>query len=376
MTDVNLTSENPPVRVGVVGLGRSGYGIHLNAFRKLTETFAVVAVADPNTARAKETAAEFDCAAYGSIEELLADDNIELVVVASTNLFHAPHAIAALHAGKHVVCEKPFGLTVADVDGMIAARDSATAKAGHPVLLSPFQNRRFEAPFQKVREILNDGKLGKIIHIRMAYHNFSRRWDWQTIKRCGGGQLNNNGPHPIDQALVFFADHGVTDAADIEVISDLRNTLSSGDAEDHVRLTLRTPKFPDAPSIDIEFFATCAYPQDSWLVMGTSGGLKGNGGTIHYRWVDWSQEPPRPVTDVSTPDRSYNQEKLNWQEETVTVGGGGGTPGAAPVGGLAEQFYGNLYAALRHGESLRVQPEEVRHRIAIIEKARQYAGEV
>jgi predicted dehydrogenase len=325
--------------------------------------------------RATETAAEFNCTPYPGIEELLADDNVELVVVASTNLYHAPHAIAALEAGKHVVCEKPFGLTVADVDAMLAARDAATAKAGRTVLLSPFQNRRFEEPFQKVREIINGGKLGQIVHIRMAYHGFSRRWDWQTLKSCGGGQLNNNGPHPIDQALVFYADQGVTDSADIEVFADLRNTLSSGDAEDHVRLTLRAPGSPKAPTIDIEFFATCAYPQDSWLVMGTSGGLKGSGSTLQYRWVDWSQMPPRPVQEKSTPDRSYNQEKLEWQEETLTMGGGGGIPGAAPVGGLADRFYDNLFAALRTGEPLRIQPEEVRHRIAIIEKARKAAGQ-
>ncbi|MES2464239.1 MAG: Gfo/Idh/MocA family oxidoreductase, partial [Armatimonadota bacterium] len=278
MTDLN-TTDKKPVRVGVVGLGRSGYGIHLNAFRKLSENFAVAAVADPDTARAVATAEEFGCPSYSGIDDLIADDNVELVVVASTNRFHAPHAVSALQAGKHVVCEKPFGLTVADVDAMLAARDAASAKAGRPVVLSPFQNRRFEEPFQKVRDVLNNGKLGQIIHIRMAYHGFSRRWDWQTLKSFGGGQLNNNGPHPIDQALVFLADQGVTDSADIDVVADLRNTLSSGDAEDHVRLTLRAPKFPKAPTIDIEFFATCAYPQDSWLVMGTSGGLKGNGNT-------------------------------------------------------------------------------------------------
>ena len=301
-----MDTQTTPVRVGVVGLGRSGYGIHLNAFRKHTDTFLPVAVADIDFDRAQTTAGEFDCPAYASIDELLRNDQIELVVVASTNKFHAPNAITALQAGKHVVCEKPFGLTVADVDAMIAARDAATVKAGRPVLLSPFQNRRFEEPFQKVRQIINEGKLGQIIHIRMAYHGFSRRWDWQTIKGFGGGQLNNNGPHPIDQALLFLADQGVTDSADIDVVSDLRTTLSSGDAEDHVRLTLRAPRFPKAPSIDIEFFPTCAYPQDNWLVMGTSGGLRGSGNTLQYKWVDWSEETPRPVTPVSTPDRSYN----------------------------------------------------------------------
>lgn len=367
-------SDTSPVRVGVLGLGRSGYGIHLNAFRSRPDTFAVAAAADVDTARARETAGEFSCAAYSSVDELLADDSIELVIVASPNRFHAPHAIAALQAGKHVVCEKPFGLTVADVDAMTAARDEATQKAGRPVVLSPFQNRRFERAFQTVREVIAGGKLGQIVHIRMAYHQFARRWDWQTLQSFGGGQLNNNGPHPVDQALVFLADQGVTNPDDIEVWADLRNTLSSGDAEDHVRLTLRVPSRPDAPTIDIEFFAACAYPQDTWLVLGTGGGLKGTNSSLQYRWVDWNAAPPRPVSEIPTPDRSYNKETLAWHEETVPVGDAGGGPGAAPMTGLADQFYNGLFAALRAGEPLLITPEEVRRRIAILEKARLSAG--
>ena len=363
-----------PIRVGVVGLGRSGYGIHLNAFKK-RDDFVVGAVADPDAKRANETAQEFGCTAYATIDELLADDSLELVVVASPNKFHAPHAVQALQAGKHTVCEKPFGLTVSDVNAMIAARDKATEAANRSVVLSPFQNRRFERPFQMVREIIQSGKLGRTVHIRMANHAFTRRWDWQTLRSFGGGQLNNNGPHPIDQSLVFLSDLGVTDPDLIEVWADLRNTLSSGDAEDHVRLTLRVPSRPDTPTIDIEFFATAAYGQEPWFVTGTLGGLKGNNKTLTYKTVDWDKMPPRPVTEQSTPDRSYNREDLEWREETVSIDGEvGGGAGATPAGGLAEQFYNGLFAALRGGAPLVVTPEEVKTRIAVIEKARKSAG--
>ena len=374
MNEPNTDTNTAPVRVGVVGLGRSGYGIHLDAFKKRAD-FIVGAVADPDTARANDTAREFSCTAYSSIDELLADNSLELVVVASPNKYHAPHAVKALQARKHTVCEKPFGLTVSDVDAMIAARDAATEKAGRPVILSPFQNRRFERPFQIVRETINSGKLGQITHIRMANHAFTRRWDWQTLKSFGGGQLNNNGPHPIDQALVFLADKGITDPDEIEVWADLRNTLSSGDAEDHVRLTLRAPSRPDVPTIDIEFFTTAAYGQEPWFVTGTQGGLKGNNKTLTVKTVDWAKMPPRPVSEVSTPDRSYNREDLEWHEETLQIGGEvGGGAGAAPAGGLADQFYDGLFAAVRTGVPLFITPEEVKRRIAIIEKARQSAG--
>ena len=358
-------SDHEPVAVGVVGLGRSGWGIHLKTLKERPEQFRVAAVADPDTGRGEEARAAFGCAAYPAIETLLADAGVELVVVATPNRFHAPHAVAALDAGKHVVCEKPFGLSVADVDAMIAARDKAAARVGRPVLLAPFQNRRFEWSFETVREVLRSGRLGGIVHVRMAYHGFGRRWDWQTLRSWGGGQLNNNGPHPLDQALEFFADFGVTSAADIDVFADLRNTLSSGDAEDHVRLTLRAPRHPDAPAIDIEFTAACPYPQDQWLVMATAGGLRGTGKQLSWKWVDWSAMPPRPADEKPTPDRSYNREELTWQEETAEI--------PADLTGGEARFYDGLYGALRRGEPLLVTPETVRHRIAVIEKARRAA---
>ncbi len=133
-------NELEPVRVGIVGLGRSGWGIHRNAFERNPDSYRVVAVADPDTARAAETAAAAaasGCAAYPTIEALLTDPNVEMVVVASPNVHHAPHVIAALNAGRHVVCEKPFGLSVADVDAMIAARDAAASRARPPRLSGP-----------------------------------------------------------------------------------------------------------------------------------------------------------------------------------------------------------------------------------------------
>jgi predicted dehydrogenase len=68
-------------------------------------------------------------------------------------------------------------------------------------VLAPFQNRRYEPHFNKVKEIVASGKLGQIVQIRMAWHSFGRRWDWQTLREFGGGQLANNGPHLLDQAL-------------------------------------------------------------------------------------------------------------------------------------------------------------------------------
>jgi predicted dehydrogenase len=82
--------------------------------------------------------------------------------------------------------------------------------------------------------------------IRIAWHGFKRRWDWQTLNEFGGGDLSNTGPHVIDHALQLLGE------ADPIVMCDLRNVLSSGDAEDHIKITL---KAPGAPVVDIELTA-------------------------------------------------------------------------------------------------------------------------
>jgi len=362
-----VTSEgSTPVRVGVLGLGRSGWGIHIQALGRMGDRYRVTAVADTDGARCREAADALGATACADLSELLARTDVDLVVVATPNLWHAEHAAAALEAGKHAVCEKPFGLTVAEVDAMLAARERASAAAGRPVVLAPFQNRRYEESFAKVREVIASGVLGKAVHIRMCYHAFGRRWDWQTLRRFGGGQLNNNLPHAIDQALELLADHGVTDPGDIDVWADLRNALSLGDAEDHVRLTLRAPAHPNAPAVDIEFTAACPYPQDQWLVMATAGGLRGTGQELHWKWVDFGALPERAATEQSTPDRSYNREPLEWQEGSHTC--------TDAFGQWPLDFYGDLYRTLREGAPLVIPPEEVRKRIAIIEKARAFAG--
>jgi predicted dehydrogenase len=167
------------IKVGIAGLGRSGWGIHAHTLKDLKDCYHIAAVADIDESRTTEAKAAHGCRAYNDVVELVNDADVDLIVVATPNRFHADHALLALEAGKHVVCEKPFGFTVADVDAMIAAAE----KSG--VVLQPFQQRRYEPDFQKVKEICASGVLGKITFIRTAWHGFKRRWDWQTSRSFG-----------------------------------------------------------------------------------------------------------------------------------------------------------------------------------------------
>jgi scyllo-inositol 2-dehydrogenase (NADP+) len=347
-----------PITVGISGFGRSGCDIHAKAISGMAEHFAVKAVFDPLEERRNNL--PDGARAHDSFEALIADPDVEMIIVASPNKWHASQTRAALEAGKHVLCEKPFGFTTGDVDGMIAA-----AKAANRVL-QPFHQRRYEQDFRKVLEICRSGLLGRITYIRTAWHAFSRRWDWQTLRAYGGGQLYNNAPHPLDHALELFG------PGEPEVWCDMRKSLASGDAEDEVQITLRGE---NAPTIQIELRSTAAFADDRWFVCGTAGGLRGNARELRWKWVDWSAMPERPVDERPTEDRKYNREDLVWKEETWSPGdatdaGGGAAPAQQPV----RELYQGLWAAIREGKPQEITPESARRRVAVLEACYRQRG--
>ena len=342
------------IKVGIIGFGRSGCRIHADAIAKMQDRFTVVAICDELPERRTHEAFP-EAKAYAAAEELIADQNVELVVVATYNYSHVKYAVMALDAGKHVLCEKPFGYTTDDVDAMIEAAERNNR------ILQPFQQRRFEEDAQKVRDICKSGILGEIKYIRISWPSFCRRWDWQTSREFGGGQLYNNGPHLVDHAMEFFGD------TIPNVRANLRNSLSSGDAEDEFNLSLYADGYP---LVEASISATTAFPQDRWLVCGTAGTLRGNTSKLEWKYIDWSKYEERPLTTKPLDNRAYCSEKLefetdSWEPEAVADSGAGATPAPKPVLTL----YNSLYESIRNGKPQLITPRDIRRRIAVMQAA-------
>ncbi|HLZ07911.1 MAG TPA: Gfo/Idh/MocA family oxidoreductase, partial [Chloroflexota bacterium] len=100
------------VRVGIAGLGRSGWNIHVTTLEQLPEQFRVVAVCDVDPARRSEAETRLSCRSYAEFGELVRDREIDLVVVAGPSHLHSRQAIHALRAGKDVLVEKPFATSL------------------------------------------------------------------------------------------------------------------------------------------------------------------------------------------------------------------------------------------------------------------------
>jgi len=126
---VNVSNRNPrmqTVRIGIIGLGRMGAN-HLSAWTR-TSGVEVIAVADPDPTRAAVMLAQNgaqDVTLHSEWSELLARDDIDAVSVVCPSSLHAEVSIAALEAGKHVLCEKPLAPSVEDAKAMVAAADAA-----------------------------------------------------------------------------------------------------------------------------------------------------------------------------------------------------------------------------------------------------------
>lgn len=336
------------ISVGIAGLGRSGYGIHTRTLHDMTDRYTIAGVFDADATRARDVASELGGIAYSSIEELLTSPGVELVVVATPNAFHEEHAAAALAAGKHVVCEKPMAT---DLSG--AERLAETVRMSDQVF-AVFQNRRFQPDFMKVKEVVDSGVLGDIRLVNIRWNDFSMRWDWQTLKKNGGGNLNNTGPHVLDHALQLFGD-GEPD----EVFADLGCMLTSGDAEDHVKIVI---KGTGRPVVDIEISSGVVFGGDRWTVSGTRGGLRGSVNELWWKSIDPGFTPPA-VEDTPTPDRSYNRLPLEFTEEHWEK--------PADLPSPATQFYGRLAEAIRDGAEFPVTIEEVMQQMRLISRAKE-----
>ena len=338
------------IRIGIAGLGRSGWNIHGLIMGELADLYNVVAVADADAERREEANAKFGCAMYETYDEFLCSEQIELVVVALPSFLHADATIAALETGKHVVCEKPMAASLADADRMIAA---AHRSAG---ILSIFQNRRYAPDYLTVRRVIDSGLLGRIVQINMTGSGFSRRWDWQTLKQFGGGSLNNTAVHYLDQAVELFG------GGQPDVFCHMERAHTLGDAEDHVKVILHGNS---GPLIDVEISSACAYPAESWRVFGTQGGLVGSTSSLRWKWFDPATLPERAVDTHPTPDRSYNRESYDWQEDCWDI--------SAYDGPGQNGYYIDLFDTIRHGEPLAVTPESVRKVMLVLEECHRLA---
>ena len=344
-----------PIRVGVLGQGRSGYSIHTRWFESSPRKYRIAAISDLLPERRRHAEERFGCDTYRDYRDLLARDDIDLVVNSLPSHLHPPVTIEALQAGHHVVCEKPAAWNVAQFDAMVAASRKARR------VLVPFQQSRYRALFRKTLEVIDSGVLGRIVQVRIVANGFSRRWDWQTLQEFRGGNLLNTGPHFVDWAVCLL---GFKKPDSVFCAMDCATTF--GDANDYAKVVL---KKKGAPVIDLEISSCDAFPGDMITVHGTLGGLSGGGGGLRWRYYNEKQAPKQKLIRTPLPDQAYCRENLKLTEKSWA-------PSKAQADAftwMSRQFYDRLYKVLREGAKPEITLPQVRVQMAVMEECHRQA---
>lgn len=236
---MRLEYQRPPVRVAVVGLGRSFFSSHYPVFKAHPALFKVVAACDILKERRDMIAGDFpDCRMFRRFSDMLDERDIDLVDIATCSSDHVNHALMSLEKGCWTLLESPMALTLDDAQLL---RGAAT-KAKNRLLV--LQRGLFAPDFLLAKSMMGDPRLGEIYQVCIRREDFIRRDDWQTVKRLGGGAAYYAMTDLILQALKILPQ------PPIQMWSELKRIASLGDAEDYAHVNLKTRT---QISADIEF---------------------------------------------------------------------------------------------------------------------------
>ncbi|MGW6917972.1 Gfo/Idh/MocA family protein [Kitasatospora sp. NPDC054939] len=203
MTSASAPDTKPPIRVGVVGYGLAGAAFHAPLIAT-TPGLRLDAVVTADPGRREQLRKEHPQArAVDTAEQLIAEpEALDLLVIASSNRSHVPLARAALEAGLPVVVDKPVAGTAAEAIALIKLAEA------RGLMLTVFQNRRWDADFLTVQRLIADGTLGRVHRFESRFERWwpepTGRWQESADPLDVGGILPDLGSHLIDQALTLF----------------------------------------------------------------------------------------------------------------------------------------------------------------------------
>ncbi len=184
---------------GILGVAKFAKTKMIPALKRCARC-QVTGIASRDLEKAKQAAAEFDIPkAYGSYEEMLADPEIDVVYNPLPNNLHVPWSIRAAEAGKHVLCEKPISMTVAECRELMAARDRTGVKIGEAFMV------RTHPQWVRMREIVRSGQIGQLRAMMVSFSFFNQDPNnVRNIPEAGGGALMDIGCYAIQISRFLF----------------------------------------------------------------------------------------------------------------------------------------------------------------------------
>jgi len=254
------------IRVAIAGCGQIARTRHVPEYEQNSKV-EIVGFYDYNNARAEELSEEYGGVVYNSFEEMITDSDIDAISICTPNFLHSAHSIAAMDAGKDVLCEKPMALNAQEAQEMIDTQK----RTGKILMLG--HNQRLIRTHTRARELLTAGEIGDILSVQTNFkHSGPENWSiekknsWFFSKnKASFGVLGDLGSHKIDLVRYLLDE-------EIESIFAHMNTLDK--------------KLPDGNLIDLEDNAVCIFKMQSGIsgimnVSWTNYGLEDNSTVIY-----------------------------------------------------------------------------------------------
>lgn len=357
-------SPQSPINVAVLGFGLAGRVFHapfVSAVPGLRLHTIVQRHGD-------EAATAYPEATTGvriarSASDVFADPAIDLVVVGTPNETHFTLAQAALHAGKHVVVDKPLATSGDEIVSLIRLAQAQN------LLLAPFHNRRWDGDFLTTQQMLSAGTLGRLVTFASRFDRFrpvTRSHAWKESDHPGNGLLFDLGPHLVDQALALFG-------TPLSLTASVRHEREGTAIEDAFDLTLA---FPNGLRALLGATVIAAEPAPRFLLHGTSGS---------YRKFGVDPQEPALVAGARVPSIGSAEPWLREPETSFGQLALCPDPVRAPSTltytrpetqpGDYRGFYRNVLAAIRSAEPLTVRPIDAWRAVRVLELARQSSHE-
>lgn len=241
--------QRPPIRVALMGLGRSMFETHYPVFKSHPALFKIVCACDLIKERRDIIEKDFpDCKMFRQFSDMLDENDIDLVDIATPSVNHVEHALESLARGYWTLLETPMALTMDDAQIL----KGASIKAKNRLLV--MQRGLYAPDFLLAKSMMNDPRLGVIHSIQIRREDYIRRDDWQCVKRLGGGAAYYAMPELVHQALKLLP------YPPIQMWSELKRVASLGDAEDYAHVYFKTRSIISA---DIEFSGGVLAPNRS-----------------------------------------------------------------------------------------------------------------
>ena len=332
-------------RLGIVGFGGMG-NWHRELIESGIENLEIAGMFDIKEER-QEAARALGYRAYESLDALLADETVDMILISTPNDCHKPIAVKAMEAGKNVVSEKPVTLSSEVLLEMI----DASKRTGK--IFTVHQNRRWDEDFLTVKKLYDENALGDVFNIESRVHG-SRGipGDWRGKKEHGGGMMLDWGVHIIDQMLLMVKEK-------ITSIYCKVNHVTNYEVDDGFTLILT---FESGKTALLEVGTSNFIELPRWYMLGENGSVQIDDFLVHgkiVRITDWDKNDAVPVKTAA----GLTKTMAPRTDDTIH------TEPVVKVDSEIKDFYRNVMAAIEGREEQPIKHDELLRVMRVMETA-------